>query len=994
MKKLFNTIICLALLVCTFAFCNTDVKAQSSYMSAKDARYFICFVYNANADVVTESALANDAFYNLLVGNLKSNPTVELATKAAFLSFLDARIDYTLSKAGIAVNNSKDYMLEYFNNALKEESCALVKDIFKDTVATSILNMCGTEDILPIVDGLEDPVENPTKYLDEVKLIASTLTYSYGQNVTSLYRYFDSALSCVYLKSTPGAYELAMSTNITILRDSNFMAYASLLIPGVESWETWITKMDEWAEYVYHMKGDVASGDSSGSTGDTYVVVFNSNCDDVDSKINWYASGTIKAPVMEREGYILQGWYFDKECTRPVQNDYVVTENITVFAKWLERYVQITFDANCPDMEDVSYTYDRLLDNWYEPEMFRHGYDFYGWYYDAACTNAVGDTFVFDDDITFYAKWSFLYNYKVTNGKAQLTGIKKWQTDKNGLPIYDIVIPMYADSYPVTSIKLNAGSRSITSVTFPDSFESINEWAFSDYITLRKVTLGKNVKVIEEGAFNLCYNLETVVFNDGLIEIQDSAFRSCSKLSGVVLPETLKTLGNAFGGCDLITELVIPDSTIYVSEELFSSMRYLEKAVIGKSVTNLSGTSFQYCDNLEEVVISAENPYFTTVDGVLYSKDKKTLLYYPCARTDESFTIPEGVEEVQDYAFMYAENLENVQFPSTVKTLGMGVFSYCSSLKSAALPESVVDIPSETFYYCSNLESVKLSSNLKSVGYSAFEWCSNLEEIEIPTTCENIESYAFSGCEKIKSIYIPSQMTTLPNGILFNCKSLEKIEIPSGVTYIGYSALQGCEKLTEIIIPDTVTQIMNSAFNGCANITSIKIPSKVEYLDGNTLGYCTNLEYVVLPAGIKSFGYSEFYGCDELDDIYFMGSEQDWDSIEVADFGNEILDTVKIHYNATVAGKVDNAHLSDNEISGEVKFDLVGSTKSVVVALYEGSKFVTLMTVNVPEGEDAAQFVFENVPDSTIYYVKVFFCTLSDMIPMANCNMFGVTFDR
>lgn len=991
MKKLFNTIICLAVLVCTFAFCNTEVKAQSSYLSAKDAKYFICFVYNANADVVTDSVLQNDAFYNLLVGNLKSNPTVELATKAAFLSFLDARIDYTLSKAGIAINNSRDYMLKYFNNALEDESCALVKGIFKDTIATSVLTLCGTEDILPIVDGLEDPCENPTKYLDEVKLIASTLTYAYGQNVTSLYRYFDAALSCVYLKSTPGAYEMAMSANITILKNSNFMAYASLLIPGVESWETWISKMDEWAQFVYDMKNDVASGNSSGSTEDTYVVVFHPNCEELDAKINWYASGTIKAPVMEREGYILQGWYFDEECTRPVSNDYVVTENITVFAKWLERYVQITFDTNCPDMEDVSYTYDRLEDNWYEPEMFRHGYDFAGWYYDAACTNAVGDTFVFDDDITFYAKWEFLYYYKVTNGKAQLTGIKKWQTYKNGIPIYDIVIPMYADSYPVTSIKLNAGSRSITSVTFPDSFESINEWAFSDYITLRKVTLGKNVKVIEEGAFNLCYNLETVVFNDKLEEIHDSAFRSCSKLSNIEFPESLRTIGNSFGGCDSITEFIIPEGVTSVSDDAFSSMRYLEKISIGKNITNISGETFLYSSNLAEIIISPDHPTLKTIDNVLYTKDGKTLLYCPCANKTKDITVPAGVEKISDNAFYYSNYVENVVMPQSVKELGESVFSYCCALKTVTLPEGLSEIPYNTFYYCENLEKVNIPQNVKNIGYGAFDGCKNLEEINVPETCENIESFAFSGCEKIKSIYIPTQMTTLPDGILFNCKSLEKIEIPSGVTYIGYSALQGCEKLTEIIIPDTVTQIMNSAFNSCTNIKSIKIPSKVEYLDGNTFGYCTNLEYVVLPAGIKTFGYSEFYGCEELEDIYFMGSKQDWDSIEVADWGNEILDDIKIHYNATVAGKVEKPKLSDGKISGKVKLDLVGNTKSVVVAVYEGSKFVTLKTVQIPDGSDEVDFEFCDMPYSDIYYVKVFFCTLSDMLPMANFAFAGIS---
>lgn len=988
MKRFLSMILSISILFAECFVLVPKAEAATEYMSAADARNFLAFVYNSNTEQVTYDALSDDIYYKLLTGQYAGDSTYELGAKAAFLSFMDARIIQTLNNANVAVKTSSDYLIDYFTNALDDESPALVTDIYKDNVAKSILALCEGELVLELVDKLSNAVEKPAQYIDDVKAISSAFAYTYGQNVVSLYTYFDAALSCVYLKSTEGAYETAMSYNISALKDSNFMSFAVKLIPGITSWEEWIEDMDYWAEYVHNMRGDVVAG----KTGESYVVVFNPNCDELDVKVNWYAQGELMAPVMEREGYVLEGWYFDEECTMgPVQDGYVVTENLVLYAKWVDRYFTICFDSNCSEAEDYTYELDRLNVDWYEPVMKRPGYIFKGWYRDSACTNPVMGEFEVTGDMTFYAGWDLQYTYTVSNGKAQLISVKSWEYDDAGNMITDMLIPETAGGYPVESVDVSDWDLVITGITFSDSVERVVDWSFSYAKKLKNVVLGNGITVIEEGAFNQCSALESITFTNALRTIEAQAFSGCSKLPEIDLPEGLVTIGNsAFSGCSSVTEVVIPDSVVTIGDTAFRSCTGLKKITIGKNVSSLGKAIFEYCDSLEEISVSPDNPYYTSVDGVLYNKDKTILYKYPTSKNQTSFTMPETVEQIADGAFADCSKLEEINMNSNVKVIGAKSFYGCNKLKSILIPDGVKSIADYVFYDCKSLTEVTIPDSVTSIGMDAFENCEAITALYIPESVESIGEYAFYNCNKLKEIRLPSKLTALQNSVFGNCKSLESIEIPSGVIDVGFNAFGGCESLTEILLPDSVTTMWGGTFMNCKKLEKIRIPDGIQSIYYYTFYGCESLKQVILPKSVTYIDFDNFSACPSLTDVYYTGTESEWGGVYINEYGNECLNDADIHYNCSVVAEISKAEYKDGQIKGQISFDYLNGDSDFFVGLYDGDTFVDIVSVSAEKGAESTDFAFV-AGSGKDYGVKAFFWNIGNLSPKGRAINSGVT---
>ncbi len=839
--------IAIILLVC---FNSVTVSASDDYMSHEDARYFLAFIYNSDADHVTEEALADDIYYKLLTGAYSGDPTYERAAKVAFLSHMDARIIDTLEKANVAVKTSRDYLIKYCSDQLEDESKGLVTGIYKENVEKSIFNLCGGEDALPLIDTITDIVENPDRYLDDVKAISGAFAYAYGQNVASLYTYFDVAQSCVYLKSTEGAYETAMAYTVLALKDSNFMSYAVKLIPGISSWEDWVDKMDYWAEFVYNMKNDV----SSGGNRDFQWILFNPNCDELETEVLWYTGGQVYAPEMEREGYILEGWYLDEDCTvGPVKNDFVPEEDVVyLYAKWTPRYFTISFKSNCDEVDDYIYKLDRLNVNWYEPEFKRVGYLFNGWYWDSACKNPVQGEFEVSEDMTFYAGWVCQYAYTSSGGQAGIYGVNHWEKDADGNRITDLVIPEKLGGLPVTEVDLDSHASAITGITFPESMKTVKEWSFSWFTALEKVVLNDGISVIEEGAFARSTKIETVSFGKNLKTIGDDAFDNCAKLTEIDLPEGLVSIGSyAFSGCGM-TEIKIPDSVTSVGNRAFSGCKNLKNVIIGKGITTIDSSVFADCNALESITVSGDNTSYVSVDGVLYSKDMTILYKYPSAKATKSFTVPDTVKIISDKAFENATLLENIDL-SNVTDPGESTFYGCTGLKTVTFPDGLKELKGDLFYGCTSLDDVIIPDGVELISWGCFTGCTSLTSVTIPESVTEIWDYAFSGCSALTEIKLPSQLTYICSGMFYMCENLEKIIIPENVTTINSYAFYCCTSLVSVEIPETVTEIV----------------------------------------------WYAFYGCDAVEDVYYTGTEEEWGLITIHSY-NESITNADIHFEESI----------------------------------------------------------------------------------------------
>ena len=285
------------------------------------------------------------------------------------------------------------------------------------------------------------------------------------------------------------------------------------------------------------------------------------------------------------------------------------------------------------------------------------------------------------------------------------------------------------------------------------------------------------------------------------LTIEDDVLTECDgEAEGVVIvPEGVTVIEEGtFGGCDDITEIVIP-----------------------RSVEQINGDAFS-CEGLCFIKVASGNMNYKVEDGVLYTKDGKTLCRYPCNKKGDSFIVPDGVIRIENSAFDSCSNLESVTLRNGVTSIGEDAFNYCKALTSIKLPESLETIEESAFYDCEALESVKIPDSVESIGERAFSGCTSLSEIELPDSVESIGKRAFSGCTALSEIELPSDIKEISNSLFYGCESLESVKIPSGVTRIGTYAFSDCKSLESVKLPSSLTEIGERAFKAATKLSKIR----------------------------------------------------------------------------------------------------------------------------------------------------------------------------
>ncbi|MBQ9714314.1 MAG: leucine-rich repeat domain-containing protein [Clostridia bacterium] len=283
------------------------------------------------------------------------------------------------------------------------------------------------------------------------------------------------------------------------------------------------------------------------------------------------------------------------------------------------------------------------------------------------------------------------------------------------------------------------------------------------------------------------------------------------------------------------TKVVIPaayegKAVTKIGDSAFSERTVLEKIVIPDSITTIASSAFINCSSLTEITVKENNKAYQSIDGNLYSKDKKTLKQYAIGKIDSSFMIPNGVT-----------------------TIGSDAFYYCRNLTEVEIPDSVTIIGSNAFENCINLTNVNIGNKVETIGKDAFRCC-NLMEIVIPESVTMIGGWAFAFCE------------------------ITEIIIPESVTWLDEHAFYACESLVEISIPGSVRMIGNGAFGACYNLITAKIEEGVTMIGGWAFEECFNLERVVIPDSVIAIDYGAFISCNKLqynvkEGLQYLGNE-------------------------------------------------------------------------------------------------------------------------
>lgn len=291
----------------------------------------------------------------------------------------------------------------------------------------------------------------------------------------------------------------------------------------------------------------------------------------------------------------------------------------------------------------------------------------------------------------------------------------------------------------------------------------------------------------------------------------------------VVVETGVTSIGDfAFSGCDNLTSVVLPDSIDSIGSRIFSD-----------------------CILLKSILVSEENAYYASVDGVLFNKELTKLIAYPSNNRfsfagdiwNITYQIPTGVTSIGDYAFEDAY-LHIMVIPDSVIDIGEGAFM-SGWLTSITLPENITSIGDSAFRYC-GLTSIVIPESVTRIGSSAFEGCGSLTSITIPKSVTSIGDSAFWGCDDLTSVTIPGSVTSINDSAFWGCSSLTNVTIGEGVTSIGGEAFYGCSSLSSLKIPESVTKIESGAFQS-SNLTNVEIPQNVVSIGDYAFSNCSSL---------------------------------------------------------------------------------------------------------------------------------------------------------
>ncbi len=297
----------------------------------------------------------------------------------------------------------------------------------------------------------------------------------------------------------------------------------------------------------------------------------------------------------------------------------------------------------------------------------------------------------------------------------------------------------------VTSIGYRAFSvcPALKSVTVGNTLEIINMSSFYGCSNLESVTLGNSIKTIGYEAFYGCSSLKTILIPESLTQIDGGAFYGCSSLESFSIPKNVTSIGNrTFVGCSSLKSITGHNDITSIGELAFTSCTMLEYFTIGDSIETIGIQAFHDTKSLKAINVSENNKNFSSVDGVLFDKNKTTLIIYPKAKTNDSYKIPDSVTSIEKEAFSCCLALKSIEIPDSVNFIGGYAFNGCESLEYINIPNSVDSIEDCAFNLCTSLEYITLPRSVTRIGTMAFLGCSSLKEVTIVNPDAIIESYS------------------------------------------------------------------------------------------------------------------------------------------------------------------------------------------------------------------------------------------------------------
>jgi len=390
--------------------------------------------------------------------------------------------------------------------------------------------------------------------------------------------------------------------------------------------------------------------------------------------------------------------------------------------------------------------------------------------------------------------------------------------------------------------------------------------------------------------------VQEITVEGTITRIGDNLFSGLEALSTLTIEDGVKTIGSgALRDCNNLYSINIPDSVTSIESYATAWCGNLDEIYLGSGVKNIGNHAF-WGSNAQKLYYNGSKELFDAITITDEESNSSLLNATFCS-----------------IAGSWGDNVTYRYDPEEKTLTFSGTGDMTEDLKGSHKNRP-------WYNYRDEIKHAVVEDGVTSVGGCCFMETA-ITDVELPDSITKFGTSAFLRCTDLKQIVIPEKVKKIETSDFNYCTALTDVVLNDGLETIGLLAFMNCTALKNINIPESATSIMGQSFSGCWALQDFAMPSKAKKIEFYTFYASPNLKSVYIPKSVTEIETGAFWECTSLSDIYYEGSSSDWKkiSIDYANGYNDILKTVKIHYNCTSVSSAKITGIKSKTYSGKAQ---------------------------------------------------------------------------